>query len=75
MNLVLTPLTYETKPMAIDDRELGSVLEQSEDLHADSTRHNRVALADLVDIGRDDRAHSTPDDPGCLHEARGPASP
>ena len=30
--------------MPIDDRELGSLLEQSEDLHADSVRHTRVAL-------------------------------
>lgn len=49
--------------MPIDDRELGALLEQSQDLHADSMRHNRVALDDLVDISRADRAHGTPDEP------------
>jgi hypothetical protein len=49
--------------MPIDDRELGTLLEQSEDLHADSMRHNRVALDDLVDISHADRAHPTSDAP------------
>jgi rubrerythrin len=49
--------------MSIDDRELGVLLEQSQDLHADSMRHNRAALDDLVDLGRADRAHREPDQP------------
>lgn len=49
--------------MSIDDRELASLLEQSDDLHADSVRHTRVALDDLVEIGRAERAHPQPDEP------------
>jgi hypothetical protein len=49
--------------MSIDDREFGILLEQSQDLHADSMRHNRVALDDLVDLCRADQAHREADQP------------
>src|SRR5262245_60402720 len=42
--------------MSIDERALGSLLEQSQDLHADAMAHTRTQLDELVDV-----AHEHPD--------------
>ncbi|MHB8463491.1 MAG: ferritin-like domain-containing protein [Acidimicrobiales bacterium] len=47
--------------MSIDDRALGALLEESEDLHADAMRHTTVAMADVVERGREMRARGGPD--------------
>ena len=39
--------------MSIDERELGSLLEQSQDLHADAMTHTRGQLDELVDVAHD----------------------
>ena len=43
------------------DPALGSLIEQSEDLHSDAMRDTRAQLTDLVDHGRDHQKHRDPD--------------
>ena len=49
--------------MSVDDRQLGALVEQSQDLHVDSMRHNRAALADLVELGHEPRGDAPPEGP------------
>jgi hypothetical protein len=48
--------------MPIDDRALSSLIEQSEDLHADAMRTHRDGLADLVEVGRDGHTNAVEPD-------------
>ena len=59
--------------MSIDDRALGALLEESEDLHRDAMRHTHAALADVVEHGQEVRAHGgfDPEETQRFHLDRG----
>jgi Ferritin-like domain len=50
--------------MTPDPRALGDLLEESEDLQADAQRAIRQPLDELVDVGKERRAHPSASDPG-----------
>ena len=62
---------YEERDMKPSDPILGSLIEQSEDLHTDAMRETRSQLTDLVDHGRDLQEHRKPDpDADVLYQAK-----
>jgi hypothetical protein len=58
--------------LSIDDRALGALLEESQDLHSDAMRQTRAGLADVVDHGQQVRARGgfDPDETRAYHEER-----
>lgn len=42
--------------MPIDDRALGELIQQSEDLHSDSVKATRQSLSEMVEVGHHQRA-------------------
>ena len=42
--------------MELDERELTTLIEQSDDLHADAMSATRESLAEMVDLAHEDRA-------------------
>jgi hypothetical protein len=55
--------------MSIDERELGSLLEQSQDLHADAMTNTRAQLDELVDAAHD-RPDADPEEAAAFATAR-----
>ncbi|HWE56444.1 MAG TPA: ferritin-like domain-containing protein [Acidimicrobiales bacterium] len=43
--------------MALDERALGDLVEESQDLHVDAMRSTRASLDELVELGQERRAH------------------
>ena len=57
-----------TKPNRVDERALGQLIEESEDLHADVMGVVRSTLPDLADYAADRRRSYVPDDSPALVE-------
>ena len=47
--------------MTIDERELAELTQRSRDVHSDAMREARVPLAEIVEVGREQRAHDAID--------------
>ena len=55
--------------MSIDDRALGQLVEQSQDLHADAMRSNADSLDEMVELGHQQRATGDMDPQGSQRNA------
>lgn len=57
-----------TRSDRIDERALGELIEESQDLHADAMAVGRMTVPDLADHASDRRRSGTPADPAALAE-------